>query len=155
MDTGAIEATITIPAGTTVNTHLRSTSFSLSGSHIYKLRLGGNTSTYVRVARIIIQQEGASKTRIQIPLVKSSTDYTFVPYSYGTNYDSLWRTNFYNTWRKIDSAWSTVSKCEFELLHQNAHQNLQYDTNTSQTALFNMNTEDEVDEIIDSFKALE
>lgn len=94
----SVLATISVP-GSTIDITRFETSFSLSaGAHTLKLRLAATSLTEmltVPAARILISQDGATKTRIYFPLLASSQGATsedetaLMAFSNNTSYDSL------------------------------------------------------------------
>lgn len=101
--------TYSVPANTANFTRFRSSSFSpTSGKTTYSIKLDQTaviSQLVVQTARIIVQQNGATKTRIQIPLVQRFYDYagsstanadatTSTTYTQATsNRYSLWKKN--------------------------------------------------------------
>ena len=72
-----VEATITITSSTSNFTRFRSTSWTPTGDDNYRIETEGTTGAgdvEVRAGRIIVAQTGATKTRIQIPLLGDGHD---------------------------------------------------------------------------------
>lgn len=122
-----VEATCSVPANTTVanSTRIRSSAFTpASGDVTYKVRLdatGTASDLGVYAARIIIVQEDATKTRIQIPLLgayaslteKQDTQYDAADYTTSTTY-TQGLPHFHAMWARDDADWGTGTTFEFE-----------------------------------------
>ena len=115
---GSTVATISVPAATTNETRLRTVFMPTSGASDYRVYLDGTTSSNqltVYTARMLVQQVGATQTKIYIPLssynnvvftTDDSTAYTAgassSTYSQGDVHTEI-------LWNKNDSAFSQLA----------------------------------------------
>lgn len=122
--TGAApEATFSIPANTTAHTRYRSAAWTPEGTSdaVYKIRVPSTAVNYdvtVWEARIVIVQVGATKTRIQIPLLNAI--YDEASYNVAGHVDLTTSTSYtqgsvtyWNRWLRDDAAWGTISSYDF------------------------------------------
>ena len=73
--TGTTKATISVPASTTLPTRIRSAFTPNAGFDNYRVTLDGTTTTtqlQVVTARMLVNQTGATKTKLYIPLLSSN-----------------------------------------------------------------------------------
>lgn len=113
----AVKATVSVTKDTT-STRYRSAPFSpAAGNNIYQVRIAASEAANdikVYLARIVVTQTAATKTRIQVPLVAnaygttSNSDGYLTDFSAGASY-TQGNPGRYAYWKRDDAAWGTVS----------------------------------------------
>jgi hypothetical protein len=107
-----------VPYSTTTPTRLRTPAFTpASGNNEYQVRLSGtdlDDELKVYAARIIVVQNNATKTRIQIPLLSGPFDFTSnAPDASADDTDSITYAQKYpdhfSLWKKDESVWGDIA----------------------------------------------
>jgi len=144
-DGTAVDATVTIPASTSVPTRFTATA-TLAGAQTLQLRQSATTSdsqSKVYAARLLVTQTNATKTRIQIPLIGRPTDTSTqenggtvgaVDVTSSTTYTQVTPRRF-ALWRRDDSVYADYgagSPWEFDALFRTMNS-----VNTASVSLFN------------------
>lgn len=119
-------ATATIPASTTTNLRVRSTSFTpTSGADEYRIKIQGTTSNYQLKAfgaRLIIVQVNATKTKIQISFSRdtwNTNNFSDVARLTGQNTTTYAESVEYSRWKKVTTEMATIDSWEFEAVFAN------------------------------------
>jgi hypothetical protein len=120
-----VKATITVPKATAVVTLFARVEFApAAGNNIYQVRLaqtGAANDLKVYCKRMIVTQVGATKTRVQVPLL--SKDDTTVSNSTTLETESTNSANYtqvtlacWAMWKRNDAAWGAVASYDFEAI---------------------------------------